>query len=79
MGSMSETNNPTDKNELISLADAAERYGFDHRYLATLARKGRLEARKLAGAWITTPAAVEAFIRSREQRGVYKEDIVLED
>ena len=67
-----------DKNRFISLAEAAELYGFSHNYLRNLARRGRLEAQKIAGAWLTTPANVEEFIRSRQNRGVFREDIAID-
>ena len=64
-----------DKIRPITLAEAAEMYGFNHDYLSELARKGRLDARKSGGVWLTTPAAVEEYVRSRKRRGVYREDI----
>ena len=64
-----------DKQELISLAEAAERYGFSTAYLRQLARKGRLKAKKVGRDWVTTWADVEEYIRSRKKRGVYREDI----
>ena len=64
-----------DKHELISLAEAAERYGFITAYLRQLARKGRLKAKKVGRDWVTTWADVEEYIRSREKRGAYREDI----
>ena len=68
-------NRPTDKDELISLAEAARRYGFTPRHLRALARKGRLKAVKIARDWLTTPADMEEYIRSRERRGRYRNDI----
>lgn len=70
---------PDDKTRLISLADAAAIYGFDQRYLATLARKGRLNAQKIGNSWVTTPEDMEVFILSRQKRGVYRDDIVVDD
>jgi len=64
-----------DKDELISLAEAARRYGFSHDYLRRLAIKGKLKAVKIARNWLTTPANVEEFIRSRQRRGKYRDDI----
>lgn len=64
-----------DKSRLISLAEAAEIYGFDHDYLGELARKTRLRARKSGGVWLTTPEAVEEYIRSRKKRGAFRKDI----
>ncbi len=70
-----ETGSDEDKTRLISLAEAAEKYGFDQRYLATLARKGRLQATKIGNSWVTTPQQIENFILSRQKRGVYRDDI----
>ena len=70
---MNDTNE--DKDRPITLGEASEMYGFHHNYLAELARKGRLEARKSGKIWLTTPAAVEEYIRSRERRGRYRDDI----
>ena len=64
-----------DKDELISLAEAARRYGFSHSLLRQVARTGRLRARKIAKTWLTTPADVENYIRSRQKRGAYRDDI----
>lgn len=67
--------NRDDKSHLISLAKAAELYGFNHNYLAELARKGRLQAQKIGNSWVTTPKDVEIYIRSRQNRGVFRNDI----
>ena len=72
---MSNTTNPEDKTRLISLPEAAELYGFNRRYLSAIARKGRLNAKKIGGVWLTTPADVEEYIRTREQKGAYRDDI----
>lgn len=69
---------PDDKTRLISLPDAAAIYGFDQRYLAALARKGRLKAQKVGDVWVTTPLDVESYIRSRQKRGVFREDIQID-
>lgn len=63
------------KDSLISLSDASEQYGFNQSYLATLARRGRLKAKKLGSIWVTTPAAIEAYISSRKKVGAYRDDI----
>jgi hypothetical protein len=70
--------NNDDKTRLISLPEAAELYGFDQRYLAKLARKGRLQARKIGDLWVTTPADMEVYIRSRQKRGAYRNDIAID-
>ena len=64
-----------DKDQLLSLTEAAELYGFSKDYLGNLARSGRLRARKVGSMWVTTPADVEAYIRSRQERGAYRGDI----
>ena len=61
--------------ELISLPEAAKRYGFARAYLRNLAERGRLKAKKMGRDWFTTPADVEAYIAGRQKRGVYREDI----
>ena len=71
-------NDADDKTRLISLAEASEMYGLDNNYLGQLARKGRLNAQKIAGVWLTTPVDVEDYIRSRQKRGVYRGDIQLD-
>jgi hypothetical protein len=68
-----------DRDRLISLATASELYGFNQAYLATLARKRRLKAIKPGSEWLTTPADVEDFISSRKRRGVYRDDIQVDD
>ena len=64
-----------DKTRLISLPEAAELYGFHSEYLSNLARRGRLNARKVGSFWVTTPQDVEDFIASRQKRGAYRNDI----
>jgi excisionase family DNA binding protein len=66
-----------DKQELISLTEAAEQYGFSAAYLRQLARKGRLKAKKVGRDWVTTWADVEEYIHSREKRGAYRADIAI--
>ncbi|HSH05991.1 MAG TPA: helix-turn-helix domain-containing protein [Anaerolineae bacterium] len=68
-----------DKTRLISLTEAAEIYGFNPRYLAELAGKGRLQAQKVGFFWVTTPGAVEEYIDSRQKRGAYRDDIQASD
>jgi hypothetical protein len=64
-----------DKTRLISLPEAAELYGFNSHYLAELSKKGRLKAQKVGNSWVTTPDDVEKYIRSRQKRGAYRNDI----
>ena len=67
------------KNRLISLAKASDLYGFNQAYLAALARRGRLKAIKPGNEWLTTPDDMEAFIKSRKRKGVFREDIQVDD
>ena len=67
--------NEDDKNRLISLADAASIYGFSPDYLRNLVRRKRLKAQKIGGVWLTTRANVEEYIKSRQKRGTYRDDI----
>lgn len=75
---MAEKTQNDSKDRLIPLVEASAIYGFDHAYLTTLARKGRLRARKLGSIWVTTPADMEAYISSRKRVGVYRDDILIE-
>ena len=70
--------NSEDKNRLISLSEAADLYGFNADHLRHLAQKGRLVAQKVGDRWITTPADVEIYVRSRKKRGTYRNDIQLD-
>ena len=66
------------KDRLISLSEAASLYGFNADHLRHLAQRGRLGAQKVGDRWITTPADVEAYIRSRQKRGTYRDDIQID-
>lgn len=68
---------PKAKDDLITLSQAAEAYGFSSDYLRRLAEKGRLRARKLGRNWLTTADDMESFIESREPRGLYKKRVRL--
>lgn len=61
--------------ELISLAEASQRYGLSMSYLRTIAQSGRLQARKIGRNWVTTPAAVEAYLKSRAKKGAYRAEL----
>jgi predicted DNA-binding transcriptional regulator AlpA len=67
-----------DKSRFISLAEAAELYGFSQVHLAQLCQRGRLKAQKIGNSWATTPADVEKYIQSRQKRGAYRDDIQLD-
>ena len=70
---------PNDKTRLISLPEAAELFGLSHSYLKQLAQKSRLHAQKVGGVWLTTPQDVENYIKSRQKRGAYRDDIEIKD
>lgn len=67
--------NESDKDRLISIADAAKIYSLSPVYLRHLALRKRLKAEKIGGIWLTTRASVEDYIKSRQKRGVYRDDI----
>lgn len=75
---MTEKSGSLDPNQLISLAEAAEIYGFNADHLRHLAQKGRLVALKIGNSWATTSHDMEAYIRSRKKRGAYRNDIQLD-
>ncbi len=64
-----------DKTRLISLPEASGLYGLSHSYLKQLAQKGRLQAQKIGGIWLTSPNDVEIYIASRQKRGAFREDL----
>ncbi len=66
---------PPDKTRPVTLAEAAEMYGFSQDYLRQLVHKGRLAARKSGGVWLVSPADIETYIASRTHRGKYRSDI----
>lgn len=72
---MPEQTESQDKNRPISLFEAAELYGLSTSYLKQLAQKGRLKAHKAGHFWLTTPADVEEYIRTRQKKGAYRDDI----
>lgn len=55
-------------DELIVLREAAARTGFSVTPLRTLARSGQIEAQKLGRDWVTTEAAVRAYMATRRKR-----------
>ena len=67
-----------EKDRLISLSEAAAIYGFSSQYLSHLAKRGRLRAQKVGNSWVTTPANMEDYIRSRKKRGIYRNDIQID-
>jgi len=64
-----------DPQELITITEAARRFGLSPQYLRDIARSGRLRARKMGRDWLTTPADVEIYIQSRRKKGAFREDL----
>lgn len=67
--------------ELLSLGEAAALTGLSASHLRLLASTGRIEARKVGRNWITSEAAVRAYLadRRRGARGPYRRTAGRED
>lgn len=59
---------PLEEGRLITLKEAAGRFGISQSHLALLARTGKLAARKLGRDWFTTPEAVAEYLANPELR-----------
>lgn len=59
-------------SELMTLKEAAEYCGLSYAFLRELAGKGRLRAWKIANAWVTTRADVDAYLASRSMKNIPK-------
>ena len=57
-----------DDERLISLKDAAARFGLSQSHLRLLARTGKLRAQRMGRDWFTTPAAVADYLGNIELR-----------
>lgn len=57
-----------DRHEPIGISEAAVRYRLSRDTLARAARDGNLETRRTGKLWLTTPAAIEAYLRSARHR-----------
>lgn len=60
------SDNPLAADELISLRDAASLVGLSPDSLRRYVLQGKLWARKIGRNWVTTIAAVEAYMSSRD-------------
>jgi excisionase family DNA binding protein len=73
-----ENNNPTpDRDpltigELITLQEAAEYAGLTRDSLQGYIYRGRLKAKKLGPIWVTTRAAIDEYLRSRDFQSIPK-------
>jgi len=57
---------PLTVGELISLQEAAEYAGLEKSTLHNYAKRGRLKAKRLGPIWVTTRAAVDEYLASRQ-------------
>jgi len=57
-----------DRHEYIGITEAARRCGVSRDTLARAARDGNLETRRTGKLWLTTPAAIEAYLRGARHR-----------
>jgi hypothetical protein len=57
-----------DRGEELPLAEAARIRGLSRFTLASAARTGRLEARPMGSQWVTTLAAVDAWLKAARHR-----------
>jgi hypothetical protein len=63
---------PLTIGELISLQDAAEYAGLTRDSLQGYIYRGRLKAKKLGPIWVTTRAAVDEYLQSRDTGSIPK-------
>ncbi len=63
---------PLTVGDLISLQQAAEYAGLSRDTLHNYARLGRLRAKKIGWQWLTTRAAVDAYLQSRHLENIPK-------
>ena len=57
---------PLTVGELITLEEAAEYSGLSKHSLSTYIRNSRLKARKMGNLWVTTKAAIDMYLASRD-------------
>ncbi len=63
---------PLTVGELISLQQAAEYAGLSKGSLYNYAMRGRLKAKRVGVQWVTTRAAVDAYLQSRSIENIPK-------
>ncbi len=63
---------PLTIGELITLQEAAEYAGLHRDSLHNYAKRGRLKARKIGQFWVTTRAAVDEYLASRNLDNIPK-------
>jgi excisionase family DNA binding protein len=55
-------------DDLLSLREAAARTGLSASHLRLLVRTGRIEAQRIGSYWLTTEAAVRAYLADERLR-----------
>jgi excisionase family DNA binding protein len=55
-------------DDLLSLREAAARTGLSASHLRLLARSGKVEAHRIGSYWVTTEAAVVAYLANEALR-----------
>lgn len=63
---------PLTVGELITLPQAAEYAGLTHDTLLNYVRRGRMKARKMGPIWVTTHAAIDEYLTSRDLNSIPK-------
>ncbi len=57
---------------LLTLSEAARKYGFKAVSLRDYAQRGRLEAMKIGRDWYTTDPAMKKYLKSRDMEKIPK-------
>ncbi|WP_162909889.1 helix-turn-helix domain-containing protein [Aggregatilinea lenta] len=60
--------------QLITLSEAAERFGLSHSHLRLLVRQGKVWGTKLGFSWVTTEAAVNTYLATDRRPGPKKNE-----
>lgn len=55
-------------SRLMSLSEAAKRTPYTSNFLRLLARRGKLQARKIGRDWLITPDELSLFIKRQQER-----------
>ncbi len=63
---------PLSVGDLISLQEAAEYAGLEKSTLHGYAKRGRLKAKKIGWMWVTTRAAIDEYLASRDIESIPK-------
>lgn len=56
---------PVDKEKYISLSDASKNTPYSQEYLSLLARKGKLQSKKIGRNWFTTHDAIDEYLKQQ--------------